>query len=424
MIKKVFKIWKALITAIFGLFVITFIVSCGNNQVNSVDASNEITQEVLADSSTEDNNNEKVSADEEVLVENVTIHKDEKFGGIFIDKSTEDLDALGFMYGDSVDVTFSNGYECKDIPYYNGYYAKTGDPLLVGYPGFDDIGLYICNGDSIWDIAKVKESDTAKIVRHEKGKYLANQEHLNLKYTDNRDDYASDAIFANFRNVKVGFLKENILYRGASPIDNHHNRAKYANDLIEQIGVKYDVDLSDDEKDLKNHFEKDDFKSEYFKTLYDEGKVSVLSMNMNYKSKEFAKKVVKALTDMSKNPGPYYIHCVEGKDRTGFLLAVIEGLNGANYEEIINDYMITYDNYYSINEKNEKERYDIIKRSYIDDMLRFLADYDGNTGDGSISNEDIELKDLDWVNIMGRYLSNNGMKDEDIDNLYKNLAKE
>ena len=272
--------------------------------------------------------------------------------------------------------------------------------------------------DVVKNDEKGGNGDTANIILNESGKYKKNQDLLDVRYTNNRDDYSSDEVFANFRNVKVGNLKDNILYRGASPIDNHHKRAKYANDLIKSVGIKYDVDLSDDENDLKKHFEATDFKSDYFKSLYDDGKVCVSTMSMNYKSKEFAEKVVKALTDISKNEGPYYIHCVEGKDRTGFVLAVIEGLVGANYEEIVSDYMKTYDNYYGINETSNKEKYDAIKVNFIDDMLRYLANYGGNTG-----NEDIDLKDLEWTNIMGRYLTDNGMSFDDIDNLYKKITK-
>lgn len=47
---------------------------------------------------------------------------------------------------------------------------------------------------------------------------------LHLKYSKNRKDFVSDEVFANFRNVKVGSIKEGILYRGASFIDNSYGR--------------------------------------------------------------------------------------------------------------------------------------------------------------------------------------------------------
>ena len=61
---------------------------------------------------------------------------EEKFGGIYFDSTIDAFNALGFSYGDSVDIEFSNGTSMKDLPYYNGYYVDIGDPLLVAYPGY------------------------------------------------------------------------------------------------------------------------------------------------------------------------------------------------------------------------------------------------------------------------------------------------
>lgn len=240
---------------------------------------------------------------------------------------------------------------------------------------------------------------------------------LKLKYSKNREDYPSDEVFANFRNVKVGNIKEGILYRGASPIDNFMGRAKYVDKLISDVGVNFDVDLTDNDEMIKRHFSKNDFASYFYKTLYDNGKIILLHMNTNYRDQKYHDRVVKAMIAMSKNEGPYYVHCVEGKNRTGFVLAVIEGLAGASYEEIVKDHMITFANYYGITEETDKEKYDILKARYIDSMLRYIADDDPWTGNGTI-----ELSDLDWVNIMGRYLNKHGMSDEDIHNWYKNVT--
>ena len=242
---------------------------------------------------------------------------------------------------------------------------------------------------------------------------------LKLKYSKNREDFSSDEVFANFRNVKVGNIKEGILYRGASPIDNSMGRAKYVDKLIESVGVKFDVDLSDNDDKVRRQFTKKDFASNYFKSLYESGKTICLHMGTNYREQKYHDRVVKAMIAMSKNEGPYYIHCVEGKNRTGFVLAVIEGLAGASYDEMVRDLMITFANYYGITEETDKEKYDLLKARYIDSMLRYIADGDPYTGNGTI-----ELRDLDWVNIMGRYLLKNGMSEEDINNWYKNVTSD
>ena len=332
-----------------------------------------------------------------------------------MDISIEDFNNLGFEYGDSVNVLISNGYEALDIPYFDGYYGKTGDIALVSYPTHNNVHLAIVYGDRIWDIAKVNDNDTMSVRLNQKAKYKEVQELLKIKYSNDREEYVSDIAFANFRNVKMGSIKENMLYRGASPIDNLNLRAKYADKLIAENGIQFDVNLSDSLRSVHEHLNKEDCESPYYDSLYQNNKVITLSMDMNYKSKKFGEKVVEALVAMSKNDGPYYIHCVEGKDRTGVFCAIIEGLAGATYEEIVADYMKTYDNYYGINEETDKLRYDAIKNQYIDHMLRFYADYGVN------GNKDIALKDLEWTNIMGRYLTDNGMTIEDLNNLYDKL---
>ena len=166
------------------------------------------------------------------------IHEPE-FGGVYIKMTIDDFNALGFKYGDSVRVEFSNGYTLSDVPYYNGYYTANGEPLVVAYPGYDYIKACINNGDDLWEIAKLNESDTAYIAVNTPEKYADIQKARDIHYTDNRDDYASDEVFANFRSVSVSAMKENTLYRSASPCDNQHNRAAYVDTLIKNAGVNY-----------------------------------------------------------------------------------------------------------------------------------------------------------------------------------------
>lgn len=118
--------------------------------------------------------------------------------------------------------------------------------------------LYSNNVEAITSIDQIINKSEKKV------EYKSVTSALKLRYTDVRSNYASDEVFANFRNVKVGDIKDNILYRGASPIDNSRKRAKYANNLIEKANIQYDVDLSDSDDKLKKHINKGDCKSEYF----------------------------------------------------------------------------------------------------------------------------------------------------------------
>lgn len=400
-----------------GVLVVTFAIS--SILLNGCSAKATSQAKVETTNVAESVNKGENDKSETLSVLKVPVKEEVIYKGVYIQKTIDEFNALGFEYGDSLNITFSNGYELNDIPYYSGYYAKPGDPLLVAYPGYEYIDACICYGESMWALSRLKDGDTADIVLNEKAKYKNLQDFFSVQYSDNRDDYSSDEEFANFRCVEMGNLKPKNLYRGTTPINNKFSRAKFANDLMKEANIKYVVDLTDSEEALEKFFKADDFDSGYFKELYENGKVSANQMSVNFKSKDNAELVVKVLTDMSKNEGPYYIHCVEGKDRTGFLLAIIEGLAGASYEDIVKDYMMTYENYYGISESKDKEKYDAYVEYKVNDILQYIADND--TSGGTIG---VALKDLDWVNVMGRYLYDNGMTMENMDNLYKNLMNE
>ena len=316
---------------------------------------------------TQENNSEAVLQDCPV------VHKDSK-AGVYVQISIDDFNALGFTYGDSVDIKFSNGYSLTDIPYFTGYYVEAHKPLLLGYPGKETIKATINYGNDLWDVAGMRQGDTVSIFMHEKGKYLEEQEAGDIHYTNQRDDYPSDAVFANFRNVTVGRIAKKRLYRSASPCDNKYNRAACADDLAAKAGIRYILDLADSDQDIEKYSEQPDFDSPYFMSLYKNGNVFPMSVSMNFLDQEFQSILVMALTEMSKKEGPYLIHCTEGKDRTGYVCMLLEALCGATYPEIVNDYMLTYDNYYGINEKTDSERYHTIKENNIDVMLGSLVE--------------------------------------------------
>ena len=88
------------------------------------------------------------------------IMHEEEFGGVYVDLTIGAFNQLGFAYGDAVDVKFSNGYSLSGIPYYNGYYTQNGEPLVVAYPGYPYVKVCINNGDDLYMLAGLKETDT------------------------------------------------------------------------------------------------------------------------------------------------------------------------------------------------------------------------------------------------------------------------
>lgn len=344
------------------------------------------------------------------VIKDWPIIHDTDFGGIYLDMTIDEFNKHGFKLGDSVDVVFSNGYKLLGIPYYNGYYTRTGDPLVVGYPGYPYIKVAINNGDPLWDVSGVSDSDTATVTVAQAGAYAATQDAFNITYTNERSDYASDEVFANFRELSGGNLRSGVAYRSASPIDNTYNRAPYVEKLMKQVSVAYVLDLSDSNEEADTLIAKDKETGvdvSCFTDLRDAGCVGMLDLPSSYPTETYAKKLAAGLVEMTKHEGPYLIHCVEGKDRTGFVCILLESLAGASYDEMQADYMATYANYYGITKESDPERYSIISNLYFDGMMLFLAGVDDGT----------DLRFIDFSGPARNYLLNGGMSSEQVDAL-------
>jgi len=349
-------------------------------------------------------------------LEGVAVMRDESFGGVCIDITIDDFNRLGFEYGDSVDVEFSNGYKLEGIPYYNGYYTSIGDPLVVGYPGYPHIEVAINFGDPLWDVSGVQAGDTANVTLREAGAFSNIQEAFDITYTDNRADYASDEQFANFRALRGGSMKPGVAYRSASPIDNEHNRAPYVEGLMKQAGVAYILNLSDNKTEANEFVAEDKAQGidvSRFEELSASGCVALLDLSASYPSESYARTLAGGLVSMTEHDGPYLVHCVEGKDRTGFVCLLLEALCGATYDEMLSDYMETYANYYGITKESDPSKYEAISNQQFADMLRTIA----KAGEGA------DLTAIDYVGPAREYLKMGGMTDGQIDALVDRLVK-
>lgn len=341
-----------------------------------------------------------------------TVTKNSKYDSANLSLTAEDFKDAGFSFGDSFNVAFSNGYSIEDVPYYNGYYVKTGFPVIVSYPTSNYV-LIANNSRDFWTPAKLEDGDTAEITLNTAGKYLATFEALGQSYSVDRNDYESDEAFANFRAMSGGNLKENFIFRGASPVNNSRNRAAVANNLLERAGIKCVIDLADSKEEINEYFAAEDFNSEYTKSLYEQGYDITLAMSANYDTDAYKASVAKGMRHLLKYGGPAYIHCTEGKDRTGFVCLLLEALVGASYDEMCADYMKTYENYYKISKDETPESYDAVVFLYFDSFIEYLT---------GVSDES-ELKTADYVEGAKQYLTDCGMTKKEIKKLISLLSK-
>ena len=346
------------------------------------------------------------------------IFRHSKYDTAVLCASEPDFDAAGFTLGDSCDVIFSNGYEITDVPYLNGHYTKAGTPVICAYPNEHYVTISNTFGD-LWTPAKLAKGMTAHITLRAAGRYRYLYETLGHAYSVKREDFESDAAFANFYVMGGGRLRKDYFYRGCSPVDNRRMRAAFADKEMKRVGIRCILDLADSREQVEYYIGKDDGVSSYAKSLYEAGRMQALFLGMDYTSEQFRRGAAQGMRFMMDIGGPVYIHCLEGKDRTGFVCMVLEALAGADYEEMCGEYMKSYENYYGITKEKTPDKYDAVVARYFDTFAAYLCGIKmPDTGKCDA------LRKADYAMPARRYLLGCGLTKTEIDGLEAFLTAE
>ena len=330
-----------------------------------------------------------------------------------------------FDFGDSCSVSF-NGFAFDDVPVFGSYedmmpgetaiYLTSGDPDISICINYGKIGvetgiLKTASSDSghPYELREdVQLPITASFELKEKGKYKNRIALSKLRMGHSKGEYSgviSDEKFANFRAINTTGLKHNILYRSASPIDPKSGRNLVADRLMQSAGIRTVIDLSDS-RDKAESYEG------YKDTYYSKQDVSFIPMPVAYKEKEFETALAESLRFILNNEGPYLVHCYIGKDRTGFVAALLELLTGADIDEMQNEFLQTYRSLYSpLKDKGEQLDEEIIEliKHEICKILMFTLDLESE--EQLAETENIE-----------KYLKKTGLSDKEIYQLKAKLA--
>lgn len=370
----------------------------------------------------------RTQAVQETVITEVTssVKEIQKYGNLVLTIEKKDLDAMGAEYGDVFTVSFQDTEVYA--PYCTNYsdvdlgsivLRNDGETLILAINMGDFATTYsiaekASNPDKtykwIFEEGKTMEDISLLLTLTGKGEYRDEWLIHQLSRTDNREDYSSDAAFANFREIKGGKIGEGALFRSSSPINNEIGRAKYADALVKENGIRTVMNLADSEESILSYMEKEDFASPYYASLFENGDVIALNMGVSFKTREFQASLSEGLTFLASKEGPYLVHCTEGKDRAGFTSALLSALMGLTYQEIVEDYMTTYENYYHI--EKGSEQYEAVKKSNIDSMLSFIASVESD----KLSQVDLSLKAEEFLLAIG-------MEEETVRKLKENLAK-
>ena len=217
-----------------------------------------------------------------------------------------------------------------------------------------------------------------------------------------------DEARGNFRNVHAGRIGRNNLFRSQHP-GNGTWRALRANQLAEENGIRTVLNLSDSKTKLEKYLNKYIVGSYYYyKTLYKRGRVFTAGLSLTHKSPSYRHQVAAAFRFMTKNKGPYLVHCEVGRDRTGLVILLLESLMGVPYGYMVNDYAQTYLNTTYDSPATAKQK----AVSHVNSELMYIS--------GQKSITDWSKVNLNRYAVL--YLKMGGMTDSEISLLRKNLS--
>ncbi len=286
-------------------------------------------------------------------------------GNTFVlDIGMDALEGIGAEIGDDILVktdvgTFSAllspDSRYKGISIYGGYIADVSGNMTFGFSNCNHVTIDIDVGDVLTLSREGRDPNVDRIPNYLKG------------HTDDPGDYDDMVVFGNLRDVAGGDLVPDSIYRSASPW-NAGNRSPVADDYLREQGTEYLICLNMNEDEVAEYAEK--MPDAYASELYREGKVSSKILRAAVHS--YPGDIEFVIDSLLEADGKIGMFCTYGKDRTGFYSALIEGLAGATYDEILADFMTSFCNYYHIEEGSEE--YDVVAKNYPQRVL-YLYDH-------------------------------------------------
>lgn len=298
-----------------------------------------------------------------------TIYEIAKHGNLVLYMYGSDLYDKGFEHGDIVEIAI--GEKKWEAPLCTSYSdVDNGEIVLRANGAKDGVVLAINMGDFATTAGIAKKTAIEEepgyrwdylmetpveitITMKEEGGYREEWLIRQLVRTNERADYShlSDEAFANFRVIETTGMGKGVLYRSSSPINPDLGRSTYADKAAENAGIITVVNLADSSNTY----------SGTENTYYSTCNVAYVNLGTDFLSESTLRGVAEGMRFIINNNGPYLIHCNEGKDRAGFVSALLECLMGATIDEVIDDYMVTYYNYYGVEKGTEK--YDVVVKN-------------------------------------------------------------
>ena len=355
----------------------------------------------------------------------ITVYEIQKYGNLLLSLTGSEFLNDGYAFGDIVTVTI-NGQE-YDMPVGSNYSDVDQGKMIFRVAIKPDtnedyitIAINMGNFATTAGLGTIETTDSdpgyvwhlnegvpdpipVTVAMKQSGGYYDQWVMHQLVRSENREDYPNltDMEYANFRVIATTGMGEGKLYRSSSPVNPEINRNKQADAAAADAGVRTFINLADNDETMKGY---EGFADSY----YAKQNIIGLNLGVDFAADDFKAGLAEGFRFIAANEAPYFVHCTEGKDRAGFVSAVLEALMGASAEEITADYMVTYYNYYGV--QPGTEQFSVIAASNIQKSLASAF------GMASIFDGDLKAA-------AEQYLADIGLSAEEIAAVQANLGR-
>jgi len=178
----------------------------------------------------------------------------------------------------------------------------------------------------------------------------------------------------NFREIRMGNIAPNTLYRSSHPIKDL-KQEKTISMLASTTQIASVINLSDNNSEINGKA----IFAPWYNKLLKNNRVIALGMTFNNTNESFNKKFKKGLRFIINTERPWLIHCHAGVDRTGFFSLVLEALMGAAIDEIVNDYLQSFNSIFESSIYGEVNKGDsLVVMQLLSAMGNYLPVNDSN----------------------------------------------
>ncbi|MDO4984424.1 MAG: tyrosine-protein phosphatase [Prevotella sp.] len=343
-------------------------------------------------------------AEEPVLKSKIVSYNE--FGCAMLEVTEADMKSAGFNLGDDISITVE-GQELN-MPYFDGFYTPYGEMICVAYSTYPSV-CFTRNSIGVPQELRGLEGHAVTIKMKKQGGSIDVQKAMGMSFYNERSKYPnlSDAQFANARVVNVGNITSGVFCRSSSPFSNEIGRATYVSQFMEEQNVKTVLNVADTKEKMLSYD-----MPPYSRTIWESGNVILCPLKVNYTSDDYNKPLIEALKELPSHPAPYLLNCVEGKDRTGYVCAMLEGLCGATYDEIVADYLVSYANYFNVTPESDPQICNTLVTMRLHPCLMYYT---------GVADES-QLPKVDYAKAFSSFLLAHGMTQQQLDALVQALT--